>query len=124
MAGKIATRNAYGQALCDLAEKYPEPVSYTHLDVYKRQVPQCPGVYPGTEPAYDGGCAGGEIGAGQAEAGEGRAVGTAADRLAQGRDAVEMCIRDRRDPAAGPTPAALQRGSAICPRRLRRRRPG
>ena len=28
------------------------------------------------------------------------------------------------DPAAGPAPAALQRGSAICPRRLRRRRPG
>ena len=26
MAGKIATRNAYGQALCDLAEKYPELV--------------------------------------------------------------------------------------------------
>ena len=26
MAGKIATRAAYGEALCELAEKYPELV--------------------------------------------------------------------------------------------------
>ena len=45
MAETMATRQAYGKALIELGEKYPQlvvmdadPVSYTHLDVYKRQI--------------------------------------------------------------------------------------
>ena len=36
---KKATRESYGEALTELADKYPDliAVSYTHLDVYKRQ---------------------------------------------------------------------------------------
>ena len=36
MAGKIATRNAYGQALCDLAETIPGPSTEYFGDLAKR----------------------------------------------------------------------------------------
>ena len=39
--GRPVTKHSQVQPFCQLVRHSPEPVSYTHLDVYKRQLLRC-----------------------------------------------------------------------------------